>query len=133
MKPTDIRPQRHANFFVVDGKALVKLVSPAELIKARDEKRALLEAKAAKKAADQEAERQKRIQKLEKGRVPPSEMFKPPNVPEGTYGSWNDAGVPLTDGEGKELSKSRGKTLQKDWKKQQQAHEDYLAWKAKEQ
>ncbi|EIM83017.1 uncharacterized protein STEHIDRAFT_141544 [Stereum hirsutum FP-91666 SS1] len=116
-----------------DGKALVKLVSPAELIKARDEKRALLEAKAAKKAADQEAERQKRIQKLEKGRVPPSEMFKPPNVPEGTYGSWNDAGVPLTDGEGKELSKSRGKTLQKDWKKQQQAHEDYLAWKAKEQ
>jgi cysteinyl-tRNA synthetase len=46
-----------------DGKALVKLVSPAELIKAREEKRALAEAKAAKKAASVEAERQKRLAK----------------------------------------------------------------------
>ena len=40
-----------------DGKALVKLVPPAELIKARDEKRAAADAKAAKKAAQLEAER----------------------------------------------------------------------------
>ncbi|KAG5221363.1 cysteinyl-tRNA synthetase [Salix suchowensis] len=60
-----------------DGKALVKLVSPEELIKVRDEKRAALEAKAAKKAAAVEAERQKRVQKLEKGRIPPELMFRP--------------------------------------------------------
>ncbi|KAA1471808.1 hypothetical protein DENSPDRAFT_837899 [Dentipellis sp. KUC8613] len=112
-----------------DGKALVKLVSPAELIKARDEKKALAEAKAAKKAASVEAERQKRLQKLERGRVSPSEMFKPPNVPEGTYGSWDDAGLPLTDGEGKELSKNQTKKVQKDWTVQKKLHEDYLAWK----
>ena len=112
----------------IDGKALVKLVPPAELIKARDEKRSQLEAKAAKKAAALEAERQKKIQKLEKGRVPPKEMFKPPNTPEGTYGSWDDNGVPLTSGDGKELSKNQGKKVQKEWANQQKLHDEFLAW-----
>lgn len=116
----------------LDGKALVKLVPPAELIKARDEKRAIAEAKAASKAAKIEAERQKRIQKLEKGRVPPQELFKPPNVPEGTYGSWDEDGVPLTDHEGKELSKNRAKTVRKEWANQKKAHEEFLAWQRTE-
>ncbi|KAI0745279.1 cysteinyl-tRNA synthetase [Earliella scabrosa] len=111
-----------------DGKALVKLVPPAELIKARDEKRALAEAKAARKAASAEAERQKRLAALEKGRVPPQEMFRPPNVPEGTYGSWDETGIPLTDGEGKELSKSAGKKVQKEWTLQKKRHEEFLEW-----
>ncbi|KAJ3491237.1 hypothetical protein NLI96_g842 [Meripilus lineatus] len=111
-----------------DGKALVKLVPPAELIKARDEKRAQVEAKAAKKAAAVEAERQKRLQKLEKGRVPPQELFKPPNITEGTYSSWDDNGVPLTDGEGKELSKNQGKKVQKEWANQKKLHDEFLAW-----
>lgn len=112
----------------IDGKALVKLVPPAELIKARDEKRAQVEAKAAKKAAAVEAERQKRLQKLEKGRVPPQELFKPPNITEGTYSSWDDNGVPLTDGEGKELSKNQGKKVQKEWANQKKLHDEFLAW-----
>jgi cysteinyl-tRNA synthetase len=113
---------------VTDGKALVKLVPPAELIKAREEKRAQIEAKAAKKAAAVEAERQKRLQKLEKGRVAPGDMFKPPNVPEGTYGSWNEEGIPLTDGEGKELSKNQAKKVQKEWDAQKKLHKDFLDW-----
>ncbi|KAI0049963.1 hypothetical protein FA95DRAFT_1488235 [Auriscalpium vulgare] len=112
-----------------DGKALVKLVPPAELVRARDEKRAQAEAKAAKKAAAVEAERQKRQQKLEKGRVPPEELFRPPNVPEDTYGSWDGAGIPLTDGTGKELSKNQGKKAQKEWAAQKKLHDEYLAWK----
>ncbi|KAK7049885.1 cysteinyl-tRNA synthetase [Paramarasmius palmivorus] len=110
-----------------DG-ALVKLVDPAELIRARDEKKAIAEAKAAKKAAAAEAERQKRLQRLEKGRVPPEQMFKPPNVPEGTYSSWDDAGLPLTDGEGKELSKSHLKKVQKSYADQKKLHEEFLAY-----
>lgn len=106
----------------------MKLVPPAELIKARDEKRAQIEAKAAKKAASVEAERQKRLQKLEKGRVAPQQMFKPPITAEGIYGSWNDDGLPLTDSEGKELSKSQAKKVQKDWVAQKKLHEDFLAW-----
>lgn len=114
--------------FFIDGKALVKLVSPAELIKAREEKRALQDAKAAKKEASAELERQKRLAKIEKGRIPPRDKFKPPHVPEGTYGSWNEHGLPLTDGEGKELSKSRSKTLQKELTNQTKLHEEFLAW-----
>ncbi|KAJ3552423.1 hypothetical protein NM688_g4157 [Phlebia brevispora] len=118
----------HNRVFVADGRALVKLVPAAELIRARDEKRALAEQKAANKAAKVEAERRKRLEKLEKGRVPPQELFKPPNVPEGTYGSWNDDGIPLTDGDGNELSKSKVKKVQKDWANQNKAHEEFLAW-----
>ncbi|KAH9985349.1 tRNA synthetases class I (C) catalytic domain-containing protein [Russula vinacea] len=112
-----------------DGKALVKLVDPAELIRTREEKRAQVEAKAAKKAAGQELERQKKLQKLERGSVPPERLFKPPNVPEGVYGSWDDRGLPLTDGEGKELSKNQTKKVQKEWATQKKLHEEYLAWK----
>jgi cysteinyl-tRNA synthetase len=111
-----------------DGKALVKLVPPAELIRVRDEKRAQIEAKAAKKAAALEAERLKKLQKLEKGKVSPKDMFKPPYIPDGTYGSWDDQGLPLTDGESKELSKNQAKKVQKEHAAQKKLHEEYLAW-----
>jgi len=116
-----------------DGKALVKLVSPAELIKAREEKRALAEAKAAKKAASVEAERQKRLAKIEKGRISPREMFKPPNVPEGLYRSWTEDGLPLMDSEGKELTKNQAKKVQKDYNNQAKLHEEFLAWQKNDQ
>jgi len=111
-----------------DGRALVKLVNPEVLIRARDEKEKAAKAKAAKKAQQAEVERAKRIAKLEKGRVAPSEMFKPPNVAEGEYGSWNDEGVPLTDGQGVELSKSKAKNLRKEWDVQKKLHEEWKKW-----
>lgn len=117
---------------LVDGKALVKLVPPAELIKARDEKRAIQEAKAAKKAAHVEAERQKKVLKLEKGRLAAEEMFKPPHTAEGTYGTWDDQGIPLTDSEGKELSKNQGKKVRKLWEDQRKLHEEFLVWQKSE-
>lgn len=116
-----------------DGKALVKLVPPSELIKVRDEKRAQAEAKAARKAAAVEAERQKRTAALEKGRVPPQEFFRPPNVPEGMYRSWDNNGFPLTDGEGKELSKNAAKKVKKDWDSQEKRHRDFIEWQKQEQ
>jgi cysteinyl-tRNA synthetase len=88
-----------------------------------------VEAKAEKKAAAQELERQKKLQKLERGSVPPEQLFRPPNSPEGTFGSWDDQGLPLTDGEGKELSKNQTKKVQKEWTMQRKLHEEYLAWK----
>ena len=117
-----------SNFYALDGKALVKLVPPSELIKAREDKRALTEAKAAKKEAAVEAEKQKRLQKILKGKTAPEHFFRPPNVPEGTYGSYNDEGIPLTDGDGKELSKNQVKKVQKDYQTQKKLHEEYLAW-----
>jgi len=112
-----------------DGKALIKTdVDPEQLIRERDEKRGQADAKAAKKAAAKEAERQKQLQKLEKGKTSPSEIFRPPHVPEGTYSEWDAHGIPLTDGEGKPLSKNAAKKLQKDFANQQKAHQEYLEW-----
>ncbi|QRV94275.1 cysteinyl-tRNA synthetase [Ceratobasidium sp. AG-Ba] len=111
-----------------DGKALVKLVSPDALIKARDEKLAAQAEKSAKKSAQADAAKAKQLAKLERGKIPPSEIFRPPNVPEGTYGSWDSNGVPLTDGAGAELSKSKAKKLVKDWEIQAKLHEDWKAW-----
>ena len=111
----------------------MKLVPPAELIKARDEKRAAAEAKAARKAASAAAEREKRRAQLERGRVPPQEMFRPPHVDAGLYSAWDADGLPVRDGEGKELSKSAGKKVAKDWAAQKKRHEEFLEWQRQEQ
>ena len=113
---------------VTDGKALVKIVDPAELVQAREEKRAQAAARAAKKAATVEAEKQKKLEKIMKGKLSPSEMFKPPNTPDGAYGSWNEDGLPLTDSTGKELSKNQVKKMLKEWTLQKKLHEEYLEW-----
>ncbi|KAJ3848726.1 tRNA synthetases class I (C) catalytic domain-containing protein [Lentinula lateritia] len=109
-----------------DGKALLKLAPPSELLKARDEKRAIALAKQAKKEAAKEAERLKRLERLAKGKIDPKEMFRPPNVKEGLYGSYDESGVPMTDSEGKELSKSARKKLGKERETQIKLHEEYL-------
>ena len=103
-------------------------MDPAALLRAREEKEAALAEKAAKKAAQVEADKARRLAKLEKGKLSPSEMFKPPNVPEGTYGSWNDDGVPLTDATGAELPKSRVKKVAKEWEIQTKMHKEWLAY-----
>ncbi|KAH9929551.1 tRNA synthetases class I (C) catalytic domain-containing protein [Epithele typhae] len=133
LRDTDLVPLGVALDDQEDGKALVKLVQPAELVRARDEKRALAEAKAARKAAAQEAERQKRLAALEKGRTPPGELFRPPQVPEGAYSRWDADGVPTHDGAGKEVSKSAGKKMQKEWTAQKKRHDEFLEWQRKEE
>jgi cysteinyl-tRNA synthetase len=110
----------------------VKLVPPAELLKARDAKRAALEVKAAQKVAQAAAERDKRRKKLERGRVAPGEMFRPPHAPVGKYGGWDADGVPGADGEGKELSKNARKNVAKEFEAQKRLHAEYLAWRAEE-
>src|SRR5258706_6284030 len=118
-----------------DGKALVKLVDPATLQQARVEKLAAAQEKERKKAASKQPEKEKQLAKLEKGRIPPQEMFKPPYVPEGTYGSWDEKGIPVTDGGGNELSKGKTKKVAKEWEGQTKRHEAwtiYLAEEAKE-
>lgn len=109
-----------------DGKALVKLVPPSVLIKGRDEKRAALAAKAAQKEASRLAAQKQALAKLEKSKVSPEELFKPPNVPEGMYGSWDERGIPLTDGQGQEIGKGKAKKLVREWEDQGKKHE---AWK----
>ena len=112
----------------IDGRALVKLVDPATLIRAREEKNAAVAEKAAKKTAQAEADKAKRLAKLERGKISPFDMFKPPHEAEGTYHSWDENGIPLTDGQGAEVPKSRRKKLTKSWEEQKKLHADYLEW-----
>lgn len=116
-----------------DGGALYKLVDPEVLIRQREEKAQLAAEKAAKKAASAQAAEAKRIAQLEKGRVPPSEMFKPPHAPQGLYSQWDEAGVPTHDGDGNEVSKSLAKKLAKESKAQEKSHEAFLAWQREQQ
>jgi len=99
------------------------------ILRWRSSVQALAADKAAKKSGNAAAVEAKRIAIIEKGRVPPTEMFKPPNVEEGVWTVWDEQGIPTTDGEGKEISKAASKKCLKEWKLQGKAHEAYLAWK----
>lgn len=111
-----------------DGGALYKLVDPAVLIKAREEKAAIAAEKAAKKAANAAAAEQKRIAQLEKGRTAPGDMFKPPHVKDGLYTKWDENGIPTHDSEGKEVAKSASKKFAKEYKQQEKLHDAFKAW-----
>lgn len=105
-----------------DGKALVKLVPAEQLRAARDEKAAAARDKADKKAASQAAAEKKRKEKLEKGRTPPSELFKTEE-----YSKWDQDGMPTHDAKGEEVTKSKLKKLKKDYDLQQKLHEAFLS------
>ena len=105
---------------------MYKLVDPSILIKQREEKAAQAADKAAKKAANAAAAEKQKQAQLEKGRIPPSEMFKPPQSD--AYSEWDDAGLPTKDKEGVEVSKAGGKKLLKEYKTQEKLHDAFLAW-----
>lgn len=108
-----------------DGKALVKLAPAEELRRARDQKKADIEAKLARKAAAAAAEEEKRLAKLEKSKIAPVEMFRPPHVAEGLYTAWDDNGLPTKDDKGEEISKGKNKKLKKEWDAQVKAHDEW--------
>lgn len=85
---------------------------PDALRQARDDKLAATQEKAARKAATAAAAEAKRQERLEKGRTPPTELFRS-NTAE--YSAWDDQGIPTLDKEGAEVPKSRKKKLQKEW------------------
>ncbi|OAD76974.1 hypothetical protein PHYBLDRAFT_185884 [Phycomyces blakesleeanus NRRL 1555(-)] len=105
-----------------DGTALVKLVPREELIKAREKKLAFLAEKEAKKAAAAAEREKKRLERLEKGKVSPLEMFK--NSEE--FKTFDTNGMPTHSKDGEEITKSRKKKLQKEWDMQKKLHDEYL-------
>ena len=104
-----------------DGKALVKLVPAEQLRAGRDQNAAIAREKAERKASSQATAEAKRLEKLEKGRTPPQEMFKI------GYTKWDVDGVPTHDEAGEELSKNAVKKHRKAWEQQQKLHDAYLA------
>ncbi|GAA5804655.1 hypothetical protein HPULCUR_010157 [Helicostylum pulchrum] len=105
-----------------DGIALVKLVPREELIQAREKKLAIAAEKEAKKAAAAAERERKRLEKLEKGKLAPQDLFKT----SGEFSKFDDAGFPTHTKDGEEITKSRKKKAQKEWDMQKKLHEEYL-------
>eukprot|EP00899_Mesostigma_viride_P011633 jgi/Mesvir1/20470/Mv12360-RA.1 len=116
--------------------AVWKLDDPVVLRKERDEKaRAAAEA-AAKKLENKVGIKRKDVARWEKAAADPVTFFQG----EGAVGSdgkvkytaWTEAGIPTTDGEGKELSAKAKKGVEKDMAKAVASHDEYVAKEAKE-
>ncbi|KZV98892.1 cysteinyl-tRNA synthetase, partial [Exidia glandulosa HHB12029] len=98
--------------------ALVKFAPAAELVAAREEKRRIAAEKEAKKEALRLERERVEAEKREKARVRPEDMFRTE-----AYSEWDERGIPTKDKDGKELSKSATKTLNKAWEVQRKLHE----------
>ncbi|OMH81736.1 Cysteine-tRNA ligase, cytoplasmic, partial [Zancudomyces culisetae] len=104
------------------GPALIKLVDPAYL---KQQQQQQLQAEDQKKAAKQLAQ-QRKVDKLELAKIPPHQYFTTGG--RGVeFSSFDLNGFPLTDLEGKPLSKSKVKKLQKLYDNHTKIHNDYLA------
>lgn len=107
---------------------MVKLLPRETLLKAREEKAAAQREKADRQAAQKAAAEAKRIEKLEKGKVAPSELFRPPQTDE--FGQWDADGLPTHDKAGQEISKAKRKKCVKEWEGQKKLHDEYTKWKS---
>ncbi|KAH6914409.1 cysteinyl-tRNA synthetase [Coprinopsis sp. MPI-PUGE-AT-0042] len=96
-----------------DGSAFVKLVAPRE--------------PSAQQPTPEASSRPADRRSLSKAgaewkSLNPRAMFKPPNVAEGIFSSWDEEGIPLTDDRGDALSKTRRKKLQRAWNSQMKVY-----------
>ncbi|KAI0536636.1 cysteinyl-tRNA synthetase [Xylaria digitata] len=103
------------------------LVRPLDklLIEARAERESASIAKAKAKAKlEQEAREAERGKKLrERDKVDPLLMFRASDE----YLEWDESGIPTVDAGGNVVSKNRRKKLVKEWEKQKERHEEWLA------
>lgn len=106
-----------------DGQARVKFVAPEILRQARDEKERAAAEKLARRSEAKAAEEAKRLEKLEKAKVSPLEMFRGKSE----YTAWDGEGIPTMDSEGVEIAKSKRKKLQKEWDSQKKLNDAHLA------
>jgi len=107
-----------------EGRTVVKLCDREVLMKERAEKLQMAERKKAEEAKrKQELERAK-AEKEAKKAIPPHKMFLSETD---KYSKFDDRGFPILDHEGKELSKSLAKKLEKAYQAQEKDHTEWLA------
>jgi cysteinyl-tRNA synthetase len=105
----------------VNAPALVRPLN-ADLREERANREALASLKFEKAKAAKEAKEKEERERLEKGKLSHLEMFR-----SGEYSEWDEEGLPVKDKEGKEVAKSKGKKLRKDWERQKKLHEAWVA------
>ncbi|KAH7729373.1 cysteine--tRNA ligasecytoplasmic [Aphelenchoides avenae] len=104
------------------NETLVKLVDRETLLREREQKKAVEAAKLAEKLKKQKEKEEKDAQK----RIPPQEMFKR-GEHEGKYSQYDDKGVPTHAVDGKEITASQKKKLEKAWTVQKKAYDQIMA------
>jgi cysteinyl-tRNA synthetase len=92
----------------------VKLVDPAILIREQQQKRELEEQKRVEKERKQREVDEKARQKEDAKKIPPEQLFKQ-SQHEGKFSQFDSDGIPTHDFEGKEITKSQRKKLEKLW------------------
>ena len=78
--------------------------------------------KEAKKAAAAAERERKRLERLEKGKVAPQDMFKQSDE----FSQFDEQGIPTHTKDGQEVAKNRRKKLVKEYEMQKKLHEEYL-------
>lgn len=103
--------------------SLIKFIPAAELIAAREEKRAREAEKAQKKEEARLAREKVEREAKEKAKVPPEQLFKADE----RYSAWDEQGMPTKMKDGSDVPKSQLKSLKKLWDKQKRAYDDLKA------
>jgi cysteinyl-tRNA synthetase len=106
-----------------DQGALIKFVPKEELLAQREEKAAKEQEKLAQKEAARLAREKLELEKAEKAKVSPLDMFR-----DERFSAWDVDGLPTKTKDGEDVPKSGLKKMKKDWERQKKAHEE---WKAK--
>lgn len=99
--------------------ALVRPVTEGLKAARREREEKTRQKEEARKRREQEA-----LEKLQRGKLSPGDMFKPPHSND--YSAWDGDGMPTTAKDGTALTASRVKRLKKEWDAQRKAHEKYL-------
>ncbi|KAH3680122.1 hypothetical protein WICMUC_000523 [Wickerhamomyces mucosus] len=92
-----------------------------ELINLQKVKEQKEEEKKIKKLEQQKLNEQREKERLKKAKISPDQLFKTSE-----YSEWDEAGFPIKDKEGVEVTKSARKKLQKLYDQQKKLHEEYL-------
>jgi len=125
----DVRDDTLANLGirVEDGadSSVWKMDDPETIRKEVEEKRQKAAEAAAKKKKAKIEKLEKDLQKAEKDRLTPVEMFKSGSNAD-KWGSYDDDGKPLTTKAGEPLSKSQKKSVDKEAKNQEKNHQKLL-------
>lgn len=115
------------NIYLEDRDGQPSLVRPlsASLRQERLDRESAASSKAAAKEKAKAAAEAAEKERLEKGKLSHLDMFRTSE-----FSDWDADGLPTKDAEGKEVAKSRGKKLRKDWERQRKLHE---AWRASQE
>lgn len=106
-----------------DQGGLIKFVPKEELLAQREEKAAKEREKLAQKEAARLAREKLELEKAEKAKLSPLDMFR-----DERFSAWDEDGLPTKTKDGEDVPKSALKKMKKDWERQKKAHEE---WKAK--